>query len=63
MTTPVLEAHKLIIERGGRQILNLDHLQVFDGETLAVIGPNGAGKSTLLLALSRLLDKSSGEIT
>jgi tungstate transport system ATP-binding protein len=62
MKTPVLEVHELIIERGGREILNLDHLQVHKGETLAVIGPNGAGKSTLLLALSHLIKKTSGEI-
>jgi tungstate transport system ATP-binding protein len=38
----------------GRERLAVDHLEVADGETLAVLGPNGAGKSTLLRALVRL---------
>jgi len=62
MTSMVLEVHDLIIKRDGRAILNVDHLQVHQGEVLAVIGPNGAGKSTLLLALSRLLNPDSGQI-
>jgi len=43
----------LVVDRG-RQRLAVDHLEVADGETLAVLGPNGAGKSTLLRALVRL---------
>jgi len=62
MRQPVLEVRDLVVARSGVEILNLDHLQVFEGETLAVIGPNGAGKSTLLLTLSRLIKKTDGEI-
>jgi len=57
-----MEARDLQVIRNGNIILNVDHLQVYQGETLAVIGPNGAGKSTLLLALSRLLKPDHGEI-
>ena len=46
----------------GRELLAVDHLEVADGETLAVLGPNGAGKSTLLRALARLGPATDGEV-
>lgn len=62
MTRAVLEAQNLLVQRNGNTILDIDELQVFSGEVLAVIGPNGAGKSTLLLTLSRLLEPDRGQI-
>ena len=59
---PVLEVRDLIIHRNGEQVLQVDHLEVHNGEILAVIGPNGAGKSTLLLALTLLLKPSQGQV-
>lgn len=59
----ILEVSNLRVRRGGRLILDIDHLTVQEGEVLAVIGPNGAGKSTLLLALARLLKPDSGELS
>ena len=38
------------------------HLEVADGEVLAVLGPNGSGKSTLLRALAGLRPLASGRI-
>ena len=32
----------------GRTILDIEQLDVYEGEILAVVGPSGAGKSTLL---------------
>jgi tungstate transport system ATP-binding protein len=58
----VLAARGLQITRGGRQVLSVENLEVFPGETLAVIGPNGAGKTTLLMALALLLKPARGEI-
>ena len=58
----ILEMLDLQVRRGDRTVLNVDSLQVLEGETLAIIGPNGAGKSTLLLALARLLPTTQGEI-
>jgi tungstate transport system ATP-binding protein len=52
----------LIIERGGHQILRVDHLQIQEGEVLAVVGPNGAGKTTFLLALCQLIRGSKGHV-
>ena len=58
----ILEVRGLKVQRGGRTVLEVEHLAVEQGEVLAVIGPNGAGKSTLLLALARLLRPSLGQI-
>lgn len=60
--TILLEVNGLKVLREKRQVLEVEHLSVEEGEVLAVIGPNGAGKSTLLLALSRLLRPAAGEI-
>jgi len=58
----ILAIHDLLIRRGERITLQIDRLDVVEGETLAVIGPNGAGKSTLLLSLARLLRPARGQI-
>lgn len=62
MNAELLTLHNLQIQRGGRITLQIEHLDIFRGETLAVVGPNGAGKSTLLLTLARLLKPQQGEI-
>jgi len=58
----MIEIRKLLIQRNGRDALQIDSLDIKHGETLAVVGPNGAGKSTLLLALARLLKPSDGGV-
>ncbi len=59
----LLEVNDLLVRRGERAVLDVDHLEVLEGEVLAVIGPNGSGKSTLLLVLSKLLQPAQGRIT
>lgn len=46
----------------GRTILNISHLDIKQGEILAVVGPSGAGKSTLLRLLNFLEMPTTGEI-
>jgi len=58
----MIRIRDLLIQRNGRDVLNIDSLDIQRGETLAVVGPNGAGKSTLLLALAQLLKPVRGEI-
>jgi tungstate transport system ATP-binding protein len=60
--TPLLEIHDLLVDRGGRRVLEVGQLSITKGEVMAVVGPNGSGKSTLLLTLARLLRPVSGEI-
>jgi ABC-type sugar transport system ATPase subunit len=59
---PLIEIRDLVVQRGGRETLNIASLSIPPGETLAVVGPNGAGKSTLLLTLARLIQPAGGEI-
>jgi ABC-type sugar transport systems, ATPase components len=62
-TSPALvEVRDLVVVRGARPVLTIDHLAVADRETLALVGPNGAGKSTLLLALASLVRLARGQV-
>ncbi len=47
---------------GDRLVLDVDELEVREGETFAVIGPNGSGKSTLLRLLGLLDKPQAGEV-
>jgi len=67
MTNPVpvdslLDIDDLVVVRGARPVLAIEHLAIVRGETLVVVGPTGAGKSTLLLALARLLRPQRGRV-
>jgi len=62
MNQPLLVAHSLCLERGGRLLCENLNLQIATGERWGILGPNGAGKSTLLLALAGLERQTSGEI-
>ena len=46
----------------GRQVLQVDALDIHRGEVFAVVGPSGAGKSTLLRLLNFIEPPSSGII-
>ena len=46
----------------GRAVLDIEALDVRQGETLAVIGPSGSGKSTLLRLLQFLERPTSGRL-
>ena len=43
--------------------LNLEHLHIRSGQTIAIVGASGSGKSTLVNALPRFVDLSHGSIT
>ncbi|MEW6555039.1 MAG: ABC transporter ATP-binding protein [Actinomycetota bacterium] len=47
----------------GRQVLDVDSLELGEREILAVIGPNGSGKSTLLRIMNLLEKPTAGELT
>jgi tungstate transport system ATP-binding protein len=47
----------------GRQVLDVDRLELGEKEILAVIGPNGSGKSTLLRIMNLLEKPAAGELT
>jgi len=58
----LLTVKDLQVHRGGAPVLDISSLDIAAGNILSLIGPNGAGKSSLLLALSFLINKTSGEI-
>ncbi|WP_128378734.1 ABC transporter ATP-binding protein [Streptomyces cavernae] len=61
-TSALLQVRGLVVERGGRRVLDIGQFSVRRAETVAVVGPNGAGKSTLLLAMAFLLRPTRGEL-
>jgi tungstate transport system ATP-binding protein len=62
MAENILSIRDLVVRRAEQTVLQVDMLDIQQGEVLAVIGPNGAGKSTLLLVLARLLEPQSGQV-
>lgn len=58
----LLDIRNLSSVRGGRTVLNIPEMRIYEGEILSLIGPNGAGKTTLLMALLRLVPLESGVI-
>jgi tungstate transport system ATP-binding protein len=62
MSTPQYELRQVEVSYEGRRILEVDQLEVQQGETLVVVGPNGAGKSTLLRLLNFLEAPSGGRL-
>ena len=52
MPDPILNLKKVNVVRGERTVLSDIHLQLSQGEHLAILGPNGCGKSTLLKVLT-----------
>jgi ABC-type polar amino acid transport system ATPase subunit len=58
----LLSAANLSATYGSFVALNIDRLDVNQGDALAIVGPSGSGKSTLLRCLTLLQPISSGEI-
>lgn len=57
----MIQASKVAVHRGGKQILHDIDLCAPDHHMLGIVGPNGSGKSTLLLALYRAI-RAQGEV-
>jgi len=56
----MIEAKKLVVERGGGAVLNRLDLSLEPKQILALIGGNAAGKSTTILPLLGLFPSPSG---
>jgi molybdopterin-binding protein len=57
-----IEAVDLRKSYGGRTVVAVEHLQVREGEVLAILGPNGAGKTTLFRLLALLETPDRGHV-
>jgi molybdopterin-binding protein len=62
LTAPLLQLRDVLVEAGGRAILDVPSLDARPSQVLAVVGPNGAGKSTLLRVFGLLEQPSRGEV-
>lgn len=61
-TVAGIEASQVVVELGGRTVVDDVSLRVEPGELVALVGPNGCGKSTLLSVLSGLRSPRGGTI-
>ncbi|MCB0197364.1 MAG: phosphate ABC transporter ATP-binding protein [Anaerolineae bacterium] len=62
-TNPIFTLRNLTQSYNGRTVLDIDQLDIFQGEILAVVGPSGAGKSTLLRHLNFLERPTLGALS
>jgi sulfonate transport system ATP-binding protein len=62
-TTPVAGVEHLTRSFGDRRVLHDLHLEIAQGEFVALIGRSGTGKSTLLRALAGLDSEIEGTVT
>jgi ABC-type Fe3+/spermidine/putrescine transport system ATPase subunit len=60
--TALLRLEAVRVRARGRVLLEVDELEVEQGETLAVLGPTGAGKSTLLRVMNALQAPDEGRV-
>ena len=58
----ILKVSDLSVNYGYVAAVRNVHLQVCKNEIVTLIGSNGAGKTTTLMAISNLVEKSSGQI-
>jgi ABC-2 type transport system ATP-binding protein len=57
-----ISVDQLVVNRGGRRVLDELTFDVAPGEIVGLIGPNGAGKTTTLAVLSTLLAPDAGDV-
>ena len=60
---PAIEVHDLVKHYGELVALEVDHLEVPQGQSVVLVGHNGSGKSTLLSILAGTLEASEGTIS
>ncbi len=62
MTETAIAVERLVVERAGKRLLEVEHFDVAPGERVAIVGGNGAGKTTLLEALALLSPPTAGTV-
>lgn len=59
----IFQLCRIVKQYNMRTVLQLEALDIFEGEILSLVGPSGAGKSTLLRLLNFLESPTSGQIS
>jgi len=58
----MIEIRDVVKRYGDKNVIDHVSVNIDRGKITTFIGPNGAGKSTLLAMISRIIDKTSGEV-
>jgi len=58
----LIKGKDICVEYAGRDILDIDELELYRYDKIGLVGANGAGKSTLLKVLLWELTPSAGKI-
>jgi putative ABC transport system ATP-binding protein len=58
----LLQIDGLRLSLGGREILNLPHLAVGEGEHALLLGPSGSGKTSLINVIAGLVTPEAGRV-
>lgn len=58
----IIEARKIKHDIQDKVLLDLEDIEIYDGERIGLIGANGSGKSTLLHILANKLEADQGSI-
>lgn len=58
----ILEIKNLKKVYGDKTVVNIEHLQIAEGETVGLVGNNGAGKTTFFRMLLDLIRPSEGSV-
>lgn len=59
---PCITVNSLLCAAAGRPLLQVEQLNIAQGERIAIVGHNGAGKSTLLRLLSGFARPTHGQV-
>lgn len=59
----IYQLHNLTQSYNGHPVVQIEQLDIYEGEILALVGPSGAGKSTLLRLLNFLEQPTGGYLT
>ncbi|WP_421942166.1 ABC transporter ATP-binding protein [Pedobacter sp.] len=58
----IIEVRNLKKIYGDKTVVNIEHLEIAQGETIGLVGNNGAGKTTFFRMLLDLIRPSEGEV-